>query len=294
MRKIYTMILIILSGYLTIDAQTIFTEWNFDAQNTTPITGSGIVTLIGGTTATYAGGNPSTGKGYNTSTYPDQSTGSGTAGIEFAVSTVGKTDIGLTFDHRSSGTASRWAQFEYSTNGTDWVVYGNNNGGLSPHDTFYSFNVDLTACSACDNNANFKFRVVSIYSPNDFNENATSSYSANAAYMRSNAEAKYTPNAGVGTGTYGTGGTWRFDNVKFIENYVAGNEELIESSFEMYPNPSKSLVNFSKIMSISVYDLTGKKVISKENVNSIDITELVSGIYFIQSEEGYTQKLIKE
>jgi hypothetical protein len=67
-----------------------------------------------------------------------------------------------------------------------------------------------------------------------------------------------------------------------------------KSAFAMFQIHLNPLVHFNRVMSISVFDLTGKKVLSKENVNAIDITELVSGIYFIQSEEGYTQKLIKE
>jgi len=300
MKKNYILFLITLLGYLTLEAQTIFTNWNFDDQTNNPTIGTGTITLIGGvamsTTSPYPGGNPSTGKGMNTTTYPAQSTAPGTAGVEFAVSTVGKSEIGITFDHRSSGTMSRWAQFEYSIDGgANWVVAGNNAGGLSPHDTFFSFSLDLTACTSCENNANFKFRIVSIFSPDAFNENTTNSFAANTAYMRSNADAKYTPTAGLGTGTYGSAGTWRFDNVSFVEGFVMGTDDLEHNNaFQMYPNPSTSMVYFNEMMSISVFDLTGKKVLSKENVNSIDIAELVSGIYFIQSEGGFTQKLIKE
>lgn len=291
MKKNYILFLITLIGYFTLEAQTIFTQWNFDGDVITPFIGSGTLTLVGGTTATFAGGNTSvtTNKGYNTSTYPAQSTASGTAGVEFAVSTVGKTQIGITFDHRGSGTSSRWAQFEYSTNGTDWIVFGNNNGGLSPHDTFYTFNVDLTACNACENNANFKFRILSIFSPVAFNTQGSSEvFGANLAYHRSRVD-------GTNTSPYSSGGTWRFDDVKFVEGFIMGTDDLEHNkAFQMYPNPSTSMVYFNEMMSISVFDLTGKKVLSKENVNAIDITELVSGIYFIQSEEGYTQKLIKE
>jgi MYXO-CTERM domain-containing protein len=123
--------------------------------------------------------------------------------------------ISVSFNHRASGTNSRWAQVDYTLDGgTTWVTgFWNNNGGLSPHDTFYTFTVDFSSVSGANNNAGFGFRIVSIFSPQAFNQNSTLSYGANAAYMRANADAKFAPTAGVGTSDYGTGGTWRFDNV---------------------------------------------------------------------------------
>jgi hypothetical protein len=273
-----------------INAQSTITEWNFDADNTVPVVGMGTIINIGGTANTFAGGNPSTGKGYNTNTYPVQSTASGTAGIEIAVSTAGKTNIGITFDHRASGTASRWAQYQYTTNGTSWVVVGNNNAGLSPHDTFGPVQVDLTACTACNNNPNFKFRVVSVFSPNAFCENETSSFVANIAYQRSNTASLAT--GCVGTGAYSNGGTWRFDNLKVIGNFVLSTETFNQSIFSIYPNPVNSLLNFNKEMSGQIVNINGRVLIKFENVNQINIENLQSGIYFVKNQEGITQKLI--
>lgn len=55
---------------------------------------------------------------------------------------------------------------------------------------------------------------MSIFSPIAFNQNATLSYDANTAYMRANAQALYQADGpGIGSGNYGAGGSWRFDNV---------------------------------------------------------------------------------
>ncbi|MBU6175564.1 MAG: hypothetical protein KGQ60_17280 [Planctomycetes bacterium] len=205
-------VLILVPGTLQAD---IITQWTFEGAVITPSTGAGTASLFGGTTATFATGN-SGGQGWNTTTYADQSTGSGTRGVQFLASTAGFSDIKLAFDHRASGTASRWAQIDYTLNGgTSWTTgFWNNNGGLSPHDNFYSFNVDFSSVTGANNNAGFGIRVVSIFSPLAFDQSSTlADFAANTAYMRANAGAVYSPNTSTATGDYGTSGTWRFDNV---------------------------------------------------------------------------------
>ncbi len=279
-------------AFTTANAQTTITEWNFDAENTTPSLGTGTLTLVGGTTNTYANGNPSTGKAFNSATYPAQSTASGTAGVEIAVSTVGQTNIGLTFDHRSSGTGSRWAQYEYSTDGgTNWIVKGNNGGVLSPHDTFNFIQVDLTACTACNNNANFKFRVVSIFSPVAFNTQGSSEvFGANSAYHRSRVD-------GTNTSAYSSGGTWRFDNIKVVGSFVLNNEDFVlTNKLKMYPNPIENgqVLHFEETMSGTIFDINGRSLEIFNNVSELNINNYNSGIYFIKTDDNFINKLIVE
>ena len=49
----------------------------------------------------------------------------------------------------------------------------------------------------------------------------------------------------------------------------------------MYPNPTTGLVNFSETVDVDVYDFTGRKIIEKNNVNKINLSEYDSGIYNI-------------
>lgn len=190
----------------------VITQWNFDASSTTPSTGAGSATLIG-TTATFATGV--SGQAWNTSGFAAQSTGSGTRGVQFLASTAGYENITVSFNHRASGTASRWANVEYTVDGgANWTLAGSNGGELSPHDTFYEFTFDLSSLGIVDDDAEFGIRIVSIFAPVGFDQNATlADFAADTAYQRANAQSGFAPGSGTGTGDYGTGGTWRFDNV---------------------------------------------------------------------------------
>lgn len=210
---------ILLTGLLFFTAAqhsrgAIISVWDFEGSVNTPSTGVGSAALLG-TTATFASGNGSA-AGWNTSGYSTQGTGSGTRGVQFLASTSGFDSITVSFAHRASGTASRWAQVDYTLDGgTSWVTgFWNNSGSLSPHDTFSTFNVDFSSIAGTNNNSNFGFRVVSIFSPLAFDQNSTlAAFAANTAYMRANANAVYSPSNSTATGDYAGGGTWRFDNV---------------------------------------------------------------------------------
>jgi hypothetical protein len=214
----------------TVSAQTVITAWNFDGATSTtvpggslapsPSAGSGSAHLVGLATSTgFNNGitgqcNAANGScGWQTSTYPAQSTGSGSSGVEFRASTVGFEDVVLEYDHRASGTASRWSRIEYSTDGCTWNVLADNGGALIPQDQFHSFNFSLAACSECDNNPDFRVRIVSIFSPVSFNPGLPDqTFDANTAYHRALAS---------GGSAYGPSGTWRFDNVTLKGNVVA-------------------------------------------------------------------------
>jgi hypothetical protein len=212
-KQLLGMAALLAASLVSVSADTL-TQWTFDGDVSTPALGLGSASLQGGTAATFAAGNGG-GRGWNTSTYKAQGTGSGEAGVQFLTGTTGFENIILSFDQRASGTASRWAQVDYTLDGgANWVTgFWNNNGGLV-QDTFASFSVDFSSIAGADNNANFGVRVVSVFSPLAFDQNASlADFAANTAYMRANPAASYTLGGGTTTGDYGTGGTWRFDNV---------------------------------------------------------------------------------
>jgi len=210
------------AGTYTSQAQVIITQWDFNAENTNPTTGSGTAVLIGGTTATYAAGftgNPD--RGWNTSTYPEQGTNQSTAGVQFNAATTTFSNISLEWAHRHSNTSANRLRLKYTLNGTDWVNFeasaanatntaagvdkGFDNGRYvaDAGDTWYLRGANFSSIAGAANNPSFGVRIVTEFFDG-------SNYGpANPA------------------GTYGTGGTLRYDNVTF---YGAGNSPLITAT----------------------------------------------------------------
>jgi hypothetical protein len=165
---------------------------------TLPAVGSGTVSLVGGTTASFATGSTSDGtptadnSGWNTAGYPAATSGNKSAGVQFQVSTRGYSNIVVTWDQRVSTTASRYFRFLYTINGTDFTevqpaisLVGSN--------AFFAQSVSLVGVPGVDDNVNFGFRVLS-----EFERTATGT----------GAEAY------VAHGNYGANGTVRFDAVR--------------------------------------------------------------------------------
>lgn len=190
----------------------IITQWNFnsvvpDGSTSTgsllPSIGAGTATVIGGVSSSFAAGSPRDGAADNSAwslaSWPGQGTASGTAGALFRVSTEGFTDaIQISFDLRQSATASERFQVEASLDGVNfsalsggiasWGATGNNvstsfdSSGLfintvaASNQAFvqsitYTFAVD----SGYENNANFAFRIVSVFEDGSYDAAGASS-----------------------------------------------------------------------------------------------------------------------
>jgi len=280
MKKLYTLLSVFVLA-ITANAQTTITQWNFDAATPAaamlPTTGTGTFTTIGGvednlTSGAMPAGNPSSGKAYSIKTFPEANAASGTAGFQFALSTVGYSNITVSFDPRSSATGSKWQQYEYSTNGTTWTVVGNNGGTLA--NDFLNPVTNLALPAAAANVANLRFRIVSIFAP------STTSY------------------APVGT-TYGTGGAWRIDNVTFNGTTLGVKENQI-AGLNIYPNPVTNGKFFistdaNSEKSVAIFDVLGKQVVKTTATESVNVSNLNAGVYIVKiTEEGKTatRKLI--
>jgi hypothetical protein len=212
----------------------IITQWNFNSNppdaNTgtgtlTPNIGTGTIANIGGTTFTFASGDasggssdPATGddSGWNLTTFPAQGTNSGTAGMRALVSTVGYDNIIVSWDLRTSNTGSRYYQFQYTLDASvaspTWVPFGGdaNNVFTSGGGDFWNNNnvVDLSPVPGVNNNPNFGFRIVAVFSPDAFTtSNAPiTSYGPFEAYRAANSDDR----------NYSPSGTWRFDMVTVV------------------------------------------------------------------------------
>lgn len=86
------------------------------------------------------------------------------------------------------------------------------------------------------------------------------------------------------------------------QSSVGVEEQTINNKISIYPNPTSNVLTIknidSKIESISIFDLTGKIIETVVyNTNTIDVRNLVNGIYFIQINTAnglYNTKFIKE
>jgi hypothetical protein len=215
------------------DADVVITGWNFNSVvpdditstgTTAPSVGTGTASRIGGTNANFATGAGSIGgadnSGWNVTTWAAQGTGSGTRGVQFTASTAGFTNIVLDMDLRMSGTVSRFFQLQATSDGstnsnvsggvanipTDFnnnIVANMSNAGLievissdSGQQFAEGFRYRFATNSLFENNANFGFRLLSVFDPVD-----------GSNYISSNAGTT------SGTGGYSTTGTFRLDNI---------------------------------------------------------------------------------
>jgi len=246
MNRLNSSLALALSAGFAISANAqLITRWNFNSTTpdaststgvTTPSTGTGTISLVGGATSTFAAGSPGdTGggtdnSGLNLTTWAAQGIGNLTRGLQFATSTAGYSDIVVSLDFRNSGTVSRFFQLQVSTDGTTFnnvsggtAAFGtvNNNtgtsftsGGLyrntasSGSQAFVqSITYTFPSGSAVENNPNASFRWLAAFDPVN-----------GANYISSNLGT---------TAAYGTGGTGRFDMVS------------VSGTFSAVPEPSE-------------------------------------------------------
>jgi len=151
--------------------------------------------------------------GLQTTGYPAQGLDSGLAGIVVSVPTTGYQNIVVKFDVRWSNTASKFLAVEYTTDGgASWTrarvleaLRGDRWHGDAADNGGYGalVELDLSGDSAVNNNAQFAFRVVTIFDPNTGTQYT-------AAQSGSN---------------YSTRGTLRYDLIEILGEEASGGPE---------------------------------------------------------------------
>ncbi len=71
-------------------------------------------------------------------------------------------------------------------------------------------------------------------------------------------------------------------------------ELKITDDFSVYPNPAQDVINFNKTTDVSLYNISGQQIRIARNANSINVSDLKSGIYFLQTIKGAVVKIVKE
>jgi hypothetical protein len=168
------------------------------------------------------------------------------------VSTVGYQHIQLQFWHRGSGTASRYATLQYTTDGINWVDYDTYLNG-PPHDTFFEHNYDFTEIAEVNDNPNFGVRMLAIFSPEPFTDGAEpfTEWGANEAYRAVRDDRNYSP-----------AGTWRFDDVTFFGSIIIGMPELDQEQLHIYTAWNQLVIESGseRELKVQVYNMMGQQM----------------------------------
>lgn len=102
------------------------------------------------------------------------------------------------------------------------------------------------------------------------------------------------------------GGSQNYSLIVSGVNQNLSNEDFNSDNLfiKIYPNPTQNVLNFSttdntSINNVSILDISGKVVINSNNFNnnSVDISKLQSGVYFVKfssDEKSIVKKFIKE
>jgi uncharacterized protein len=182
--KIALLALVATAGIAQAD---IITQWNFNLAGggsstgtLTPNLGVGTASNVGGTSSAFNSGDanggstdpvvavppaPTEDSGWQVSAFAAQGANSDGTGVQFLVSTVGFTDIIVTFDQRHSNTSSRFYAGQYTVDGgANWIT-ATTFEGTAGDTWFNNRTIDLSAVTAADNNPSFGVRVVATFAP---------------------------------------------------------------------------------------------------------------------------------
>jgi len=75
------------------------------------------------------------------------------------------------------------------------------------------------------------------------------------------------------------------------------SRKSLEENLIIYPNPTSDKININKNVDINVFNYIGDMIISKNNINVLDVSKLNSGIYMLQinyKNKSITKQLIKK
>ncbi|HNX00979.1 MAG TPA: hypothetical protein PKK33_06400 [Candidatus Cloacimonadota bacterium] len=213
----------------------VITQWDFDSQSLTPSIGTGSISLIGGVTNDGYSTGYSTTYGLSTTTYPAQSTNNLTAGIYFEVSTLGYSNISLSWNHRFSNTSANKAVLYYTLDKTASPVVWTAASTLSATagDSWFQKSYDGSSISSLNSNPNLAFKIVSSFGD-----------AGNTVYMPSKTSS-----------TYAASGKWRFDDIIIQGTPVIPSVQIVADLSHFY-----SVVNQSSIE--QNYTVNGYNMIS--------------------------------
>lgn len=85
-------------------------------------------------------------------------------------------------------------------------------------------------------------------------------------------------------------GYWRPNSVKVS----VGPEAMPHTTLLAWPNPSNGILHVEHTEEISVFSQMGMEVFHGIGTESIDISGIPAGVYFLRTNDGKTTKIIKQ
>ena len=89
------------------------------------------------------------------------------------------------------------------------------------------------------------------------------------------------------------------DDLQVIAGQHAGISNVSDANVELYPNPVANVLNIQAegVQEVSVIDVNGRTIMTEKNVNTINMSNLANGVYFVRviTTDGVsTQKITKK
>jgi len=95
-------------------------------------------------------------------------------------------------------------------------------------------------------------------------------------------------------------GSYYFTDWEDVELYAQGTLGIDQphmKKVELYPNPTNGLLHISDVSDmqrVTILNLLGQNVKTLEAANTIDVSDLNNGVYFLSTDTGLTRKFIKK
>jgi hypothetical protein len=189
--------------------------------------------------------------------------------LVFDLPTSGYKDIKFAYAIQRTNEGQLINNVAYSLDGLNFIQAGLSETAFFATTDYSLVNVDFSAITAVNDNANFKVRI-------SFEGNTT-----------------------------GDNGNNRFDNVTLkgvATDLAAPSHDL--TTYQVFPNPFTNniqIISSDQMTELSVYDMVGKRIWQKKDINSnadsVDLSALNVGVYLlkIKTQNGMiTHKLVKQ
>lgn len=89
------------------------------------------------------------------------------------------------------------------------------------------------------------------------------------------------------------------DDIEVIAGQHAGISNATDATVQLYPNPTSNVLNINAegVQEVSVIDINGRTVMTEKNVNTVNLSDLANGVYYVRviTNNGVaTEKIVKK